>query len=128
MDLNVCIIDKYFSILKNLGYLDYSTTLHIATYIALQELLYSHEWDDKDKKFIEEYLNDLESSVCIISSCTPCPSTNKGRGRNNTFYYPVSGFLDLSLSSTKDSIVKAIEEFFADYNIFVTKNNNNGNI
>lgn len=122
MDSNVCIIDKYFSILKNLGYLDYNTILHIATYMALQELLSSYEWNGKDKKFIEEYLNDLESSVCIISSCIPCPSTNNGGGsRNNTFYYPVSGFLDLSLSSTKDSIVKIIEEFFADYNIFSTK-------
>lgn len=76
MEHNVCIIDKYFSILKKFGYLDYDTTIKLLAYISLQELYNSYDWDEECRKIISKYLNDLESSTCIISSCTSCPSSS----------------------------------------------------
>lgn len=90
MDHNVCIIDKYFSTLKNVGYLDDDSVTYIAAYVALQELYNSWDWSVEYKKFINTYLNDLESNACIISACTPCPVNN-----GKSIYYPNNGFPDL---------------------------------
>lgn len=121
MEHNVCIIDKYFSILKKFGYLDYDTTIKLLAYISLQELYNSYDWDEEYRKIISKYLNDLESSTCIISSCTSCPSSSNRRKNNNT-YYSVSGFLDLVYrpSSEEMIFIRKLMEVMKDYNLFVT--------
>lgn len=121
MEHNVCIIDKYFSILKKFGYLDYNTTIKLLAYISLQELYNSYNWDEECRKIISKYLNDLESSTCIISSCTSCPSSSN-RDKNNNTYYSVSGFPDLVYRSFSEEMVfvRKLIEVMNDYNFFVT--------
>lgn len=121
MEHNVCIIDKYFSILKKFGYLDYDTTIKLLAYISLQELYNSYNWDKECRKIISKYLNDLESSTCIISSCTSCPSSSN-REKNNNTYYSVSGFPDLVYRSFSEEMVfvRKLIEVMNDYSFFVT--------
>lgn len=117
MEPNVCIIDKYFSTLKNFGYLDYDTTICIVAYIALQELYNSYDWDEGCRKFISEYLNSLESSVCIISACAPCSSWNK---KNKYSHYSTSGFPDLVQTFNENIFIREIIKAMDNYNFFVT--------
>lgn len=121
MEHNVCIIDKYFSILKKFGYLDYDTTIKLLAYISLQELYNSYDWDMECRKIISKYLNDLESSTCIISSCTSCPSLSNRKKNNNT-YYSISGFPDLVYRSFSEEMVfvRKLIEVMNDYSFFVT--------
>lgn len=118
MESSVHIIDRYFSILRIFGYFDYTTTMYIVAYIALQELNNSHNWDEDCKKFIDKYLNELESKICIISAYTPCKLLNK---QNNSPQMFVSDFPDL-IQSSDNIFIKELIKIISNYDLFVTVN------
>lgn len=65
------IINRYYSILKNLGYIDYTNVLNIVLYLALKEI-YPLLDDNKYKDFTEEVLHNIEKNICLISSSLSC--------------------------------------------------------
>lgn len=117
MKYSVHVIDRYFSILRTFGYFDYTTTMYIVAYIALQELYNSHNWNEDCKKFIDKYLNELENKICVISAYTPC-KINK---YNNSPQIFVSDFPDL-IQSSDNIFIKELIKIISNYDLFVTVN------
>lgn len=117
METSLNTLNNYFSILEKTGYIDDNTVLSILIYIALQEIRYSWEWDEKYISIISNIMNSLESEVCIISNNTPC--INKGTKDynigENTF-----GFYDLPQVTGNLAVINELVEAIKNYNLFAT--------
>lgn len=83
------ILNRYYSILKNLGYIDYTGVLNIVLYLALEEI-YSTLDDNKYKEFIKKVLHNIEKNICLVSTSIPCIDFNNSNC--NEFIF---GFLDV---------------------------------
>lgn len=115
MNNSVRILNTYFTILKNLGYLNYSETLNIFVYIAVKELhdLLSSSTDAELKDFIIHYLNDIKDNSCVIGSSI----------RNNEKIQmssdPVFGIVDTSQNSYNHVLIEDLIKAMEDANIFM---------
>lgn len=72
------ITKRYFTILKELGYLDYESTISIVEYLFLTELLNDSAFSDnitlEDIKVINKRLAQLINKNCILYSSLYCNS------------------------------------------------------
>jgi hypothetical protein len=72
------ITKRYFTILKELGYLDYESTISIVEYLFLTELLNDSAFSDnitlEDIKIINKRLSQLINKNCILYSSLYCNS------------------------------------------------------
>lgn len=118
MEVSLCTLDKYFSILNKIGYVDYTTVLDIVTYLALQEIYHSWDWSEEHRRYMNQVLNDLESKVCLISACTPCLECG---GIKQSYHLGdnVFGFYDMPTSSDS-AVVREIWKAMENYNLFMT--------
>jgi hypothetical protein len=76
LDNQFSITKRYFTILKELGYLDYDSTQSIVEYLFLTELLNDSAFSDnitlEDIKVINKRLSCLVNRNCILYSCLYC--------------------------------------------------------
>lgn len=116
METEACVIDRYYSILSKLGYVNYDTVFLILEYLALKDLLRSWEWDAEHKKIINDYINCLENKECIISSCTACPPyTTKCIGYTS----PTFGFYDTPELVYQNALLEEIRKVMEEGEFFL---------
>lgn len=113
MEANLCILNRYFNILREYGYVSYTIVYAIILYFAVQELYNLCNWDNEDKRFMRKILNDLENDECLISSCVQCFG-NKDIYNIN---YPSFGFSD-SFESYYENKLKEILDELGDAKLF----------
>lgn len=113
MGVESCMLNEYFSDLKNTGYVDYTTVLNIVNYLALKEILKARNWEDDDRRFINYILNELESKVCLISYCLPCKQSRDSIG--NSIFIGVPTMDNISF---ENDIIKEILSTLDSHNLF----------
>lgn len=116
MKTDACIIDKYYSTLSKLGYINYDTVFHILEYLALKDLLHSWEWDAEHKKIINDFINCLENKECIISSCTTCPPS---KAKCVGYTAPTFGFYDIPDSVYSNALLEEIRKVMEEGEFFL---------
>jgi hypothetical protein len=115
MNNSVRILNTYFTVLKNLGYLNDVETLSIFVYIAVKELqeALNNSTDLELKSFTNQYLNGIKDNSCVISNSI------KNNERVQISSDPVFGIVDTPQNSYSHALIEDLIQAMEDANVFM---------
>ena len=114
MDMLEKIVNKYISILKITGYVDYTSTVGILMYMFLIEIgtTYS-DLNNDDKRMLCNIIDELEYSNSVIRQCIVYPY-NYGTISDKIY----NGDFIFGSATTTDNIRDIVKSMFDEYNLF----------
>lgn len=116
MNNNLDIINKYFLILKNTGYIDYNSVYNILAYLSLHEILISWDWDDYTRMEYNNILDKLKNCECIMNMRNSCYNSI-----NSNRQY-IFGFYDLPNIPYISSTMYEFQKMMEDDTLFAVQN------